>query len=710
MTYGQTSAGKTYTLFGNVNTPEEGIVPRFSRKLFEKMSEIENGGLDHVKLTVSLFEIYKEKVFDLFGEETQNALHLREDPNKGVYFEGMTHQKFSNPTDFIDSLYTAFMKRKVSETFMNERSSRSHMVITFDVEISSQLDCQEAQDSDNKFFEITKRSKIIFIDLAGSERQNSNTAEVVQEGCSINRSLSILQHVISSIAKKNNQDFVHFRDSKLTHFLKEIFKGNSHFAILGNILAQPEHFKDTQNTLNFVALAKKIVTNPQINFETKEANKIFEKKVLEILSKKCMDAYSESSLTSEIEKVLSNVHVQSQRILLEIESIKEICSQKLIAENYDQFKLMMESINFEGFEGFKKVYAELNKFLLEKPVLNKNYLNRLKDLLLDCQSETDNNFESKKETLSTKLDKILSDVQKKLNSIEEIKNKCCTCRSNSMKKLVSKETNRSFDLTDKKNESMMQDNLMKTLKNHSKILKANEVDCGESQSNIPEPLNSSLFKCSHLLNYTNGSFLGSFMPPFPISNSKLNPFELEKDIAQSIQDYFHRERDILEKEKQKFEKEKNCFEQFRERPASFLKNEFKKSTIGLRGYQSRGSESPENDHSRSTLKVHTSNNLVGHKFVKNNELANKITSVQSTPELVDKNSAVLKDKIPDEQQIQLKKMTDMLNKKIGNLERQLRNRNKDYLFALKELEKIKNITSRRESSIENGKQLNGFKV
>ena len=36
----------------------------------------------------------------------------------------------------------------------------------------------------------------------------------------------------------------------------------------------------------------------------------------------------------------------------------------------------------------------------------------------------------------------------------------------------------------------------------------------------------------------------------------------------------------------------------------------------------------------------------------------------------------------------------IFKKKISNLERQLRNRNKDYLFALKELEKVKLCNSK----------------
>ena len=92
----------------------------------------------------------------------------------------------------------------------------------------------------------------------------------MQEGCYINKSLSVLNHVITSLSKKKkSQEFTHFRDSKLTFFLKEIFLGNSHFSIIGNILPFNRYVAETFNTLNFVSLAKSIKTNPKINFETK---------------------------------------------------------------------------------------------------------------------------------------------------------------------------------------------------------------------------------------------------------------------------------------------------------------------------------------------------------------------------------------------------------------------------------------------------------
>lgn len=708
MTYGQTSAGKTFTLFGDVNSPEEGIVPRFSRKLFEKLSEIESGGSDQTKLTVSLFEIYKEKVFDLFGEESQAPLHLREDPIKGVYLDNLSHKKFNDANGFLDELYAAFVKRRISETYMNERSSRSHLVVTFDIEVSAHLQCQEVPGAEDRSFEITKRSRVIFIDLAGSERQSTNTAEVLAEGCHINRSLSILQHVISAIAKKNNADFVHFRDSKLTHFLKEIFKGNSHFAILGNVLGNAEYYKDTQNTLNFVAIAKKIVTNPQINFETKEADRILGNKIIELFSKNLKTNFAENSLNIQVDRKLSELQTQNEKLLLAFEKIQEVCSESLRCEKYDEFKLIMDKLEFDGLAELQTIYCDLNSFLVSHESNTQINLGKLNHMLQELQTQIDVHFGNKKSKLQSKLELLLDKIQSKFDLFDPDLIRNDDSMYNSAHKRMSKKANRSFDLSHKKEAVFFPQNLMKTLKNHSRILKQNEQEANNSEIKLPEMQGSSIFKSSQVFNKTGASFLGSFLPPFGGSASKILSPDFEKDIAQSIQTYFQRERSILESEKQQLQKEKQFFEETKD--VAFQKNDFKKQTTPQKITVSPVQEGLDNDNSGSTLKVQTYQSLMRLKSIQIKDLPLKANLAiienkeENKPGIGDTNSQ-------NEIQIEIsKKKIDVFNKRISNLERQLRNRNKDYLFALKELEKLKFVNTRRENSVDANKSLFPVKV
>jgi hypothetical protein len=121
--------------------------------------------------------------------------------------------------------------RHVSQTTMNDKSSRSHSVFTINLESKEQ----------NKGVTLIRTSRFHLVDLAGSERQkltNSN-GERLKEGCSINRSLSILGNVINGLVEKSSgkQRYIHYRDSKLTFLLKDSLGGNSRTSIIANIPA-----------------------------------------------------------------------------------------------------------------------------------------------------------------------------------------------------------------------------------------------------------------------------------------------------------------------------------------------------------------------------------------------------------------------------------------------------------------------------------------
>ena len=219
MNYGQTSAGKTYTLFGEPEEDRSGLVPRFIDEIFGRLSEISSCESACFKVSASFFEIYKEKIYDLLAEDIggQGGLLLRENPERGVFIENLANQPFETAGRLTAAMNTAMARRRVNETFMNARSSRSHFVTSIDVETRTQLECPDPDPSkaqERVQFEVIKRARLVFIDLAGSERQALNTSDILQEGCAINKSLSVLQHVVASIGKKPATEFVHYRDSK----------------------------------------------------------------------------------------------------------------------------------------------------------------------------------------------------------------------------------------------------------------------------------------------------------------------------------------------------------------------------------------------------------------------------------------------------------------------------------------------------------------
>lgn len=67
MSYGQTSSGKTYTLFGDQN--QQGIIPRFLLEIFTKLNDVESYEDCQYSFKYSFFEIYNEKIFDMLSED-----------------------------------------------------------------------------------------------------------------------------------------------------------------------------------------------------------------------------------------------------------------------------------------------------------------------------------------------------------------------------------------------------------------------------------------------------------------------------------------------------------------------------------------------------------------------------------------------------------------------------------------------------------------
>ena len=110
----------------------------------------------------------------------------------------------------------AQQNRIVAGHALNEVSSRSHMLIILTV-IQRSIDGT------------VKRSKLNFSDLAGSEDltkalAKSTDIERRKEAIAINKSLSALTTAISYLSKGKKPGY---RDSPLTHILKDSLGGNS---------------------------------------------------------------------------------------------------------------------------------------------------------------------------------------------------------------------------------------------------------------------------------------------------------------------------------------------------------------------------------------------------------------------------------------------------------------------------------------------------
>jgi Kinesin motor domain len=125
--------------------------------------------------------------------------------------------------------------RAQAATNMNERSSRSHTILTVWLETTR---------ADGKF-----HSKLNLVDLAGSERRKAvgdKGAETSREGDAINKSLLTLQNVVMALGQKGAVPS--FRSSKLTHFLKDSIGGNCKTTLCACAWGDPSKVSETLAT------------------------------------------------------------------------------------------------------------------------------------------------------------------------------------------------------------------------------------------------------------------------------------------------------------------------------------------------------------------------------------------------------------------------------------------------------------------------------
>lgn len=235
--YGQTGSGKTYTIQGNGSEP--GLVPRSLRFL--------HGIYDSIRL--SFIEIYNENMIDLLDPE--NGINIRDDPVEGVTIDNLNIASSRSIEESLLLYERGVCNRKTTATQMNDSSSRSHSIFTVFLEFKDR--------------NIIKKSKLCFVDLAGSEKCKDVGAERIKETCNINKSLLCLGKIVHKLSS-NEKWHISYRDSKLTFLLKDSLGGNSKLAIIGNISL--EHPSDSVNTLQFLQRSKMISNKPSINYDT----------------------------------------------------------------------------------------------------------------------------------------------------------------------------------------------------------------------------------------------------------------------------------------------------------------------------------------------------------------------------------------------------------------------------------------------------------
>jgi len=274
LAYGQTGSGKTHTMLGagfgegSAETqaawdPEgevAGLMPRVIQNLFRKATEDDRNTSTIIEC--SMLEIYNEEIRDLLqsqqpqeGKKRSNkkGLRLREIPERGVFVEGLLKQTCKNTGDVLALIQIGSQARSTASTNMNAMSSRSHVVVTITT-TQSRMDGS------------TVRAKLHLVDLAGSERVGKTDAKgsTLKEAQSINQSLSALGNCMRALTTGNSKH-IPFRDSKLTHLLRDSLGGNSKTSMVICLASDDENKEETMTSLRFGQRAKRIQCSASVN-------------------------------------------------------------------------------------------------------------------------------------------------------------------------------------------------------------------------------------------------------------------------------------------------------------------------------------------------------------------------------------------------------------------------------------------------------------
>ncbi|XP_056102271.1 kinesin-like protein KIF1A isoform X25 [Rhinichthys klamathensis goyatoka] len=268
--YGQTGAGKSYTMMGKQEKDQQGIIPLLCEDLFTKFNDNNTDNNMSYSVEVSYMEIYCERVRDLLNPKNKGNLRVREHPLLGPYVEDLSKLAVTSYNDIQDLMDSGNKARTVAATNMNETSSRSHAV--FNIIFTQKRHDSETDNTSEKV------SKISLVDLAGSERADSTGAKGtrLKEGANINKSLTTLGKVISALAevdsglnknkkKKKVENFIPYRDSVLTWLLRENLGGNSRTAMVAALSPADINYDETLSTLRYADRAKQIRCNAVIN-------------------------------------------------------------------------------------------------------------------------------------------------------------------------------------------------------------------------------------------------------------------------------------------------------------------------------------------------------------------------------------------------------------------------------------------------------------
>jgi len=245
-TYGQTGAGKTYTMYGD--SEQQGIAPRAISQVFHLIDAFPRHR--SAKVTASVAELYNSDVFDLLEPIPRDAKQRRRvvlrDSSSGAVQADLLDIEVASADELTALLSTGLSRRSVGDNGVNDVSSRSHLIFTITITSAT---------SETGEMSV---GKVMLCDLGGAERlKKSSLAGMRQkESIELNKSLAALGNVFSAIARKDK--LVPYRDHKLTRLMQDALGGTSKTLMVVNCSAAASNLSESLQSLKYAARVAQI--------------------------------------------------------------------------------------------------------------------------------------------------------------------------------------------------------------------------------------------------------------------------------------------------------------------------------------------------------------------------------------------------------------------------------------------------------------------
>lgn len=279
MAYGQTGAGKTFTMSGSKRSFEDrGVCARAISGIFQ---HVQQDAEHSYAVRVSYVEVYNENLFDLLDlkdaslshgshghsnnnskENASSELVIQENERGQTFIRGLKRPLVATEEAAFDLLFQGETNRTIAEHSLNAVSTRSHCIFTIYLEKKSLLDGDEANNNTPALV----YSKLNIVDLAGSERmkKTSVTGTMLKETTHINKSLTFLEQVVIALGDKKRQH-IPYRQTTLTNLLKDSLGGNCRTLLIACIWPDTSHNDQTLATLKFATRMMRVKTSAIIN-------------------------------------------------------------------------------------------------------------------------------------------------------------------------------------------------------------------------------------------------------------------------------------------------------------------------------------------------------------------------------------------------------------------------------------------------------------